>query len=157
MDSRVKDVGEIKTGFLFDIVVDLETPVDVGDGPFGRRILFGAKGGTFEGPKLRGEVLPGGGDWTLFRPDGTMHLDVRLILRTDDGAPIYMTYSGRWVRPPEVRTGKPEEVDPSRYYFRTTVFFETGAQQYAWLNDVVCVASGYLVDGGVAYKVFEVL
>jgi hypothetical protein len=111
---------------------------------------------------LAGDVLPGGGDWAVFRADGAMTLDVRLTLRTSDAALVHMTYSGRWVTPPGLRAqlADPVEkthVDPSRYYFRTNPLFETGAEQYAWLNDIVCVGSGYLIDGGIAYNVYEVL
>ncbi|MGI5170665.1 DUF3237 domain-containing protein [Spirillospora sp. CA-253888] len=161
-DSRVKDVGEIRTEFLFDLVVDLNPPLDFGKGPIGQRVLFGSAGGAFEGPELRGEVLPGGGDWALFRPDGAMLLDVRLTLRTDDGALLHMTYGGRYTTTPELRaevadTAGRHRVDPSRYYFRTNPLFETGAERYAWLNDVVCVGTGYLIEEGVAYKVFRVV
>lgn len=161
-DPRVKDVGEIKTVHLFDMVVDLKPRLDIGDGPMGQRVLFGAAGGTFEGPGLRGEVLAGGGDWTLFRPDGVMTLDVRLTLHTHDDALLHMTYGGRWVTPPDLRAdmadaGKRHQVDPARYYFRTNPLFETGAKRYAWLNDIVCVGSGYLVEGGIAYKVSQVV
>ncbi|WP_279582295.1 DUF3237 domain-containing protein [Fodinicola feengrottensis] len=122
---------------------------------------MGAAGGTFEGPKLKGEVLPGGGDWALFRPDGTMTLDVRLTLRTHDQALVHMTYGGRWVVPAALRNDltdpvKRYQIDPSAYYFRTNPLFETGAPEYAWLNDVVSVGSGYLVEGGIAYKVTEI-
>jgi len=162
MIARVKDVGAVATEHLFDIVIDLVEPVNFGDGPFGRRVLFGAAGGTFEGPRLRGVVLPGGGDWALFRPDGTMALDVRLALRTDDDALVHMTYGGRWTTPTEVRAELADRagrhlVDPARYYFRTAVLFETGAPEYTWLNDVVCVGSGYLVEGGIAYRVSRVV
>lgn len=162
LDSRVKAIGEIKTSHLFDIVVDLQPRQNIGEGPFGRRILFGAAGGTFEGPELRGEVVPGGGDWALFRADGAMILDVRLTLRTHDDALVHMTYGGRWITPHELKADMSDpvrkyQVDPSRYYFRTNPLFETGAPQYAWLNDIVCVGSGYLIDGGVAYKIAKVL
>ncbi|RFU36544.1 DUF3237 domain-containing protein [Actinomadura logoneensis] len=162
-DPRVRDVGEIRTEFLFDIVVDLEPPLDFGAaGPARRRILFGAAGGTFEGPELRGEVLPGGGDWALFRPDGTMLLDVRLSLRTDDGALLNLTYGGRFTTPPELRSAMADParrhlVDPSRYYFRTNPLFETGSERHAWLNDIVCVGTGYLVEGGIAYRISRVV
>ncbi|HEV2672996.1 MAG TPA: DUF3237 domain-containing protein [Aliidongia sp.] len=161
-DPRVKSVGEIETAPLFDIVVDLNPRLNIGAGPFGQRILFGAAGGSFEGPKLHGEVLPGGGDWALFRPDGAMMLDVRLTLRTHDGALIHMTYGGRWVTPPDLRArmADPEgrhQIDPARYYFRTNPLFETGTPAYAWLNDIVSVGSGYLVEGGIAYRVSQVL
>ncbi|WP_037076975.1 DUF3237 domain-containing protein [Pseudonocardia spinosispora] len=154
MDPRIKAVAEIKTVPLFDVVVDLAAPLDFGEGAFGRRILFGATGGSFEGPRLHGTVVAGGGgDWALFRSDGAMLLDVRLTLRTHDDALVHMTYGGRWLTPP--RTGG-EPTGPDDY-FRTNPLFETGSPQYAWLNDIVCVGSGYLVDGGVAYHVSQVL
>lgn|SRR5215472_5893655 len=160
-DSRMKAVGEIKTEHLFDMAVDLHPPLDIGSGPFGKRVLFGAAGGSFVGPRLGGEVLAGGGDSALFRPDGAMLLDVRLTLRTHDDAMVRMTYRGRWIIPPELRAdladpGRRHQIDPARYYFRTNPLFETGASQYAWLNDIVCVGSGYLIEGGVAYKVSQV-
>ena len=49
---------------------------------------------------------------------------------------------------------RPAEV---RYYFRTTPLFETGDARYLWLNDVVAIGSGYLVEGGVAYRVSQVV
>jgi hypothetical protein len=157
-DPRVRDVEAITTEYLFDVVVDLGTPLRIGSG----RTLFGAAGGRFEGPRLRGEVVAGGGDWATFRPDGTMELDVRLTLRTDRDELISMTYGGRWVVPPEVRDEIADQairhlVDPARYYFRTNPLFETNAPNCAWLRDVVCVGSGYLVDGGIAYHVVRVL
>lgn len=161
-DSRVKTLGEIKTVHLFDIAIDLNPRLNIGSGPFGQRVLFGAAGGSFDGTALRGEVLPGGGDWALFRPDGTMTLDVRLTLRTHDAALIHMTYGGRWVIPSELRSDmadpvKRHQIDSARYYFRTNPLFETGARQYAWLNDIVCVGSGYLIEGGIAYKISQVI
>jgi hypothetical protein len=160
-DPRVKDVGDLRTSLLFDMVVDLQPRQNIGDGGLGRRVFFESAGGRFDGPDLQGEVLPGGGDWALFRADGVMSLDVRLSLRARDGALIQMTYGGRWAVPADVRPemAEPQErhtVDPARYYFRTNPLFETGAPAYAWLNDVVCVGIGYLVEGGVAYKVFRV-
>lgn len=160
-DPRFKALGEIRTEHLFDLVVDLNPRLDIGGGPLGRRVLFGSAGGSFDGPRLRGEVLAGGGDWALFRPDGGMALDVRLTLRTHDDALIQLTYGGRWIIPPELRgdladPGKRAGIDPARYYFRTNPLFETGATDYAWLNDIVCVGSGYLVEGGIAYQVSQV-
>lgn len=91
-----------------------------------------------------------------------MTLDVRLTLRTHDDALVHMTYGGRWITPPELRAHladpvKRHQVDPARYYFRTNPLFETGAERYAWLNDIVCIGSGYLVEGGVAYTVSQVV
>jgi hypothetical protein len=60
-------------------------------------------GGTFEGERLSGEVLEGGSDWQTVRTDRATTLDVRLILKTDDGALISMTYRGIRHGPQEVR------------------------------------------------------
>jgi Protein of unknown function (DUF3237) len=161
-DPRVKAISEITTRHLFDMVVDLNPRLEIGTGPLGRRILFGSAGGSFHGSRLHGEVLPGGGDWALFRPDGAMTLDVRLTLHTHDDALVDMTYGGRWVFPSDLRAdladpAKRYHIDPARYYFRTNPLFETGAEHYTWLNDIVCVGSGYLVEGGIAYKLVEVI
>lgn len=161
MDTRVRSIQPITTELLFDIVIDLQPKLNFGAGPYGLRIFYGSAGGTFAGPSVRGEVLPGGGDWTLFRPDGAMSLDVRLGLRTDDGDLIHMTYGGRWIVPDKLRPAIADasslhSIDPSEYYFRTTPLFETGSHRYAWINDAVCIGSGYLVEGGVAYRVFRV-
>ena len=91
-----------------------------------------------------------------------MTLDVRLTLRTQDGALVHMTYGGRLITPAELRgeivdPAKRHLVDPARYYFRTNPLFETGADQYRWLNDIVCAGTGYLVEGGVAYRVAQVM
>ena len=161
-DPRIKSVGDITTAPLFDIVIDLNPRLNIGEGPFGRRILYGAAGGSFSGDSLHGDVIAGGGDWALFRPDGGMALDVRLTLRSHDDALIHMTYGGRWITPPELRADMADpvkrlQIDPARYYFRTNPLFETGATQYAWLNDIVAIGTGYLVEGAVAYKISQVV
>lgn len=71
-DPRIKLLPDVKTELLFDIVINLAPKVDFGVGPLGRRVLYGSAGGTFEGPQLRGAVMPGGGDRTLFRTDGVV-------------------------------------------------------------------------------------
>ena len=90
-------MSEIETEFLFEGRVQLELPpMDVGETPSGNIRIFYIKGGTFEGPKLKGTVLPGGADWVTVRPDGSSHLDVRFCLQTDDGALLYLHWVGRF-------------------------------------------------------------
>ena len=67
---------------------------NIGAGPHGTRVTFPITGGSFEGDRLRGKVLPGGDDWTIKRSDGVVELDLRITLETDDGALIYMTFEG---------------------------------------------------------------
>ena len=147
----------LETEFLFDIEANLEPPLAVGGTPVGGRTIFGVNGGTFEGPRVRGEVLTGG-DWFVMRANGVGELDVRIALRTDDGALVYVTYNGVLDAKPEVmaRVFSGQEIDPAEYYFRTTPRFETGDERYAWLNALVCVGVGRPSVGKVSYRVFAV-
>jgi hypothetical protein len=150
---------EIKTEPLFDITLEVPPPLDLGETPFGRRRIARVVGGAFEGPKMKGRVLDGGGDWLLLRRDGVLQLDVRIALETDDKQHVYMTYRGYRHGPKDVieRLNKGETVDPSLYYFRSTPYFETGSEKYAWLNGVCAVATGARLASGPIYHVFQVL
>jgi hypothetical protein len=90
--------------------------------------------------------------------------DVRLGLKTTDGAVIAMRYTGLIATAPETmrRIGKQEKVDPAEYYFRTLVQFETGAEAYAWLNRCVCIGVGQPASfpsgrHGVWYDIYQIL
>lgn len=150
----------LKTKPLFDLQLNVPQIVDLGDTPMGRRRIATVAGGHFEGERLRGTVLAApGGDWLLLRPDGVLVLDVRLTLRTDDEALIYMAYRGLRHGPAEVmqRLNAGESVDPSSYYFRMTPIFETASQRYAWLNGIVAVGVGRREPTGPVYQIHEVL
>jgi Protein of unknown function (DUF3237) len=116
--------------------------------PQGSRAVATVTGGTFEGERLTG-TLPEGvaaGDWITLRPDRTIKLDVRAVLRTHDGADILVTYTG---------IGRP--ADDGFYEIRTAPLFETGDERYAWLNALQAVGIGRNHDGGVTYEVYELL
>jgi hypothetical protein len=150
----------LKTEFLCELSADLEAPQQIGTTPRGTRHIIYVKGGAFEGPKLKGMVLPGGGDWLLVRPDDASELDVRGTLQTDDGHLIYVQYRGIIHAPPDIlqrmRQGE-RDLDPSRYYFRTTPVFETGSEKYGWINRIVTVGVGRRTVTGVAYRVYAIL
>lgn len=150
---------ELRSRPLFTMTILLEPAQFDGPTPFGRRRIVIIRGGSFEGEKLRGAVLSGGGDWVLIRNDGSLALDVRLTLKTDDGAAILMTYRGYWQGPPDVvaRLAKGEAVDPSLYYFRINPLFETASDKYAWLNNVVAVGVGERLADGPRYTLYEIL
>lgn len=150
---------ELRHEFLCEIVGDLGDPQAIGDTPYGVRVIFPITGGTVQGPRINGEALPFGADWIMLRKDGVGELDVRATIRTEDGALIYVAYRGLLKVAPEVmaRVRAGEEVDPGEYYFRTTPVFETGAPQYAWLNQIVAVGVGMTRPGQVRYKVYQIL
>src|SRR3982075_1116028 len=131
----------------------------IGAVPHGTRVTAPIASGHFEGPRLRGKVLPGGGDWTLLGSDGVLELDLRITLETDDGALIYMTSFGVRHGPPEVLAAlaRGESVDPSEYYFRTAPRFETSAPAYAFLNRLIAIASGDRHATGPIYTINEIL
>ena len=150
----------IETKHLFTMLVEVEMSLQmVGRTPIGERRIAKVTGGSFTGPELNGKILPGGGDWLLLRADGALQLDVRVTLKTDDDALIYMTYRGFRHGPAEVmeRLNAGEEVNPSEYYFRIAPFFETGADSYDWLNRIVAVGAGHRLASGPVYEIFQVL
>jgi hypothetical protein len=126
--------------------------------PFGQRSIHPVTGGTFEGPKLRGTVRAGGGDWLLSSAGGHNELDVRATLETDDGALIYLRYGGvlKVDQALVTRIIGGEDVDHASYYFRTQPRFETGHEKYAWLNALVCIGYGSFGPGWVRYRIFGI-
>ena len=151
---------ELKSRHLFTMTITLHPTEQLGDTPAGNRRVFPVSGGHFSGERLRGTILPhAGSDLLLTRPDGTSQQDVRMILRTDDGALILMTYRGVRHASPEVnaRIARGEPVPGTEYYLRTAPFFETSSQTHAWLNRIVTIGVGERRPEGVVYEVFEIL
>jgi hypothetical protein len=144
---------------LMTLQVAVAAAEKVGAVPYGTRVIAPIASGHFEGPRLRGKVLPGGADWTLLRSDGVLELDLRLVLQTDDGALIQMTSFGLRHGPPEViaALARGERVDPSTYYFRTAPRFETGHARYAFLNRLLAVSTGDRQAEGPIYTIDEIL
>ena len=116
---------------------------DIGSTPQGTLTIFPVTGGSFEGDRLRGKVLAGGGDWVKARGDGTFTLDLRVTLETDDGGLIHMTFTG-------VR-------DDANHYFRTVPRFETAAPKYAFLNRLLAVGIGEIRPEGPVHLIEEIL
>jgi hypothetical protein len=143
---------------LFKAEITLAPPQELDETPQGRRRIIGITGGRFSGERLSGRVLPGGADWQVIRADGVADLDARYTLETEDGALIYVRNRGYRHGPAEVlkRLSAGENVDPSLYYMRTTPRFETGDARYAWLNRMICVATGARRAAAVELEVFEV-
>jgi hypothetical protein len=144
---------------LFIFHIEVKPPSIIGATPGHDRRIGEIAGGRFEGERMRGKILSGGSDWQSLRNDATTTLNVRLVLETDDGALIAMTYLGMRHGPKEVmdRLARGESVSPSEYYMRATPYYETASEKYGWLNRIVSVAYGHRMAGGAIYQVFEVL
>jgi hypothetical protein len=146
---------------LFELNATVERFDDLGETPQGHRMLavVGQGSGSITGNRVRGEVLHGsGGDWLLLRRDGAGQLDVRITIKTDDEALIYMRYEGILAGDGLPRVLGGEAAPPSDYYFRTTPYFETSSEKYAWLNKIAAVGVGQidLSKRWVGYTVYEI-
>src|SRR5215467_8077646 len=153
------EMMELRTKPLFAFQADVAKPNIIGMTPGHDRRVGIVTGGSFEGEPLRGKIHAGGSDWQSLRSDGALTLDVRIIMETDDGHLIGMTYRGMRHGPKEVldRIGRGETVSPSEYYMRAAPFYETSSEKYGWLNRIVSVAYGHRMAGGAIYQVFEIL
>jgi hypothetical protein len=136
---------KLQSEFLIDLILDTQAANNVGSLGV-NRVIVPESGGTFEGPKLKGTVVGPGGDWIVRRPDGSSVLDVRIILQTEDGQKIYMTYRGISVTP-----------QGGAQYWRIVPVFETGSDKYTWLNNIVAVGVHRTMPGKVAYRIFQIL
>jgi len=149
----------METRALMTLAVAVAVPQKIGAVPQGTRTVVPIAGGHCDGPRLRGKILPGGGDWLLLRADGVLELDLRVTLETDDGALIHMASFGLRHGPPEViaALGRGERVDPASYYFRTFPRFETAHPKYAFLNRLVAISTGDRRPEGPIYTIDEIL
>jgi hypothetical protein len=143
---------------LFNMVLRIGESVEIGQTTQGQRRVARVTGGTFDGDRMRGDVLAGE-DWITRRADGVFVLDVRLPLFTADGSHILMRYGGFRHGPEDVmaRLARGEEVSPADYYFRIAPSFEVADGAYGWLGRLLAVGSGRRQRDTVTYQIWEVL
>lgn len=115
--------------FVFDASIKRGDPMDIGQSKFGARRVVNLLGGSFEGPKIKGEIPPGGTSIYVARADGATVVDAQYVLKTSDGALIFTRNGGLIVPGPE---GAPP-------YIRTTASFEAPEGPYDWLNKALFI------------------
>ncbi|MGA2550561.1 MAG: DUF3237 domain-containing protein [Burkholderiaceae bacterium] len=159
LESLPPTLQSVRTRPLFVARLAVRGYVVIGPTPNGFRRVGIVTGGTFEGERLSGEVIDGGSDWQELRKDNATTLDVRIMLKTSDGAFIGMSYQGLRHGSPEdvAKLERGEVVDPERVYFRTNPIFETSAPRYDWINRILAIGIGHRLSDGPVYSVFEVL
>jgi muconolactone delta-isomerase len=153
------DLPEPRLTLVYRLEATLGPPLDLGDTAQGHRRIVALTGGTFTGPELAGELVPGASaDWQLVLPDGTALGDIRYTLRTDGGDLLDVRSRGVRHGSPEVlaRLGRGEPVDPGEYTFRTSTQIETAAPGLDWLNKGVFVSVAARRPAGVAYDTYLV-
>ena len=144
---------------IFSIRCELANILDLGPAPFGHRRVVNILGGPVTGARLSGRVLPGGADWQIVAADGSIDVHARYTIESDAGALIQVDSKGMRHGPADVlaRLGRGEDVDPSLYYFRTVMRFETAHPAMDWLNRILGLARGAREKNAVRLDVYEVL
>jgi hypothetical protein len=144
--------------YLFALQADVGELISMGPAPLGERRVVYIHGGSFAGPQLRGEVL-GGADWQIARSDGVLELDARYAIREAGGGVVQVLSQGYRHGPAEAmaRLARGEDVDPAEYFFRTTMRFETGSPDLAWLNKTIAVATAERKARRVELKAWRLL
>jgi hypothetical protein len=115
---------------IYTAEVEIGERRDLGAALGGHRYMIDILGGSFEGPRLRGRVLPGGADRQWLRPDGVKELDALYEMQTDDGA--VLTVRNRVCI---------DEDAPGGRYVRSVVHITAPNGPHAWLSRRVLVGT----------------
>ena len=116
--------------FVAKLSVSITTPLVIGKTDQGLREVIPIAGGTVEGPRLNGHIVPGGADWCTTRPDGAVEVSARYTLQMNDGAYIGVLNTGVLRRQPD-----------GSWAGRTTPKFEAAAPQYDWMRNCVFIGT----------------
>jgi len=128
--------------YLGTLRAETGTRTVIENGPQGTRTVVQVVGGRFDGPRVKASLQTPAGDWITNRPDGTYKLDVRLTLKTDDGALLLVTYNG---------IGQTTDKGAS---LKIAPLFETGDSRYVWLTRLQAVGVGERVGTTVTYDIY---
>jgi len=126
-----------KFELIYECDATLQPAQEFGKTVEGQRRIIPITGGTFRGPRVRGEVLNGGWDWNLSRSDGASTVEAAYYLKTDDGVLIRVVNRG-------VSSGEPPATDAASgelFFMFTHPSFEAPVGKYDWLNRTMCVGT----------------
>jgi hypothetical protein len=142
--------------FVAEVSAAVAPPQLIGRGATGERRIVPILGGRIEGPRLTGEILPGGADYQLIRADGVAEIEARYTLKLDDGAMVYVVNRGLRHAAPEdmARLLRGDPVPPERVYFRTAPAFETASPEHAWLTRSLFLGLGERRPDSVRVRIF---
>jgi hypothetical protein len=116
----------------------------ISDGPTGTRLISEIVGARFEGERFNASLHGrAAADWAAIEPDGRIKVDVRLTLKTDDEAIVYVAYQGRG--------------HISSAFAYSAPLFETGDERYEWLTRVQAVGKSEFDGTGLSYEIYELV
>jgi hypothetical protein len=143
---------------LMTLTLQVEPIISAGPTPLGEVRVIPFTAGSFEGPDLRGRLLPGGTDWQCVRSDGVLEIRAHYMLETEQGERIEVVSQGiRHARPDVLdRLVRGEPVAASEYYFRTHIRLNTAAPRLEHLNRMLVVSLGERMKSEVHLQLFAV-
>src|SRR5262245_36655251 len=148
-------LSELPVEHLCDFSIDVEPVRAIGTAA-GAQMVFIVKGGTVEGPRLKGEVLPGGGDWVLVGDDRVGRADIRATIKADDGVLLHYTAGGVFRIPADglERLAAGDRLPFEETYLRTTPRFETSDENYRWLSGLTVVTHSQFSPDHVDHRLY---
>lgn len=145
--------------YAFSARVELLAPIEQGVVDGRRMRLVPISGGRVYGPRLTGDVLPGGGDWQAIGDDGLTEVNARYSIKAADGTVIAVENRGLRTASDAVsqQIARGEAVPADAYYFRTAPRFTVGKGPHEWLRRTMFVARGVRLPTHVVIDFYEVL
>lgn len=141
--------------FTFHLVTGDQFPV--GEGPFGVRLVVAVTGGWARGERITGRLVGPSADWVVVGSDGYGQIDVRTQLRTDDGADLFLHYTGSLEMNEALMSASTRQGETAHddQYWYMHLRIESGAAQYQWVNRTLFVGHGRLTSDGPEYEVYR--
>jgi len=128
---EIMQTALLETEYIMTLCAEMDSPQRIDE----TLSIFNVTGGWAKGPKINATVIQPAADWIQSMPDASRRLDVRLTLKTDDGALIYVSYNGVILSTQAARDKqmKGEVVTSDDRYCITAPTFRTSHPKYAWL------------------------
>lgn len=143
--------------FAFEVRVLLGPARHIGHGAGEATEFIPITGGTVDGPRLCGTVLPGG-DWCDKR-GGVWQLDARYLVEADDGAVIDITNRGYYHEEDAAAPAQHDgalQLSEAGVYYRTAPVFRTDAPAHLWLARTVFIGLARGDDSEVSIRFYSV-
>ena len=138
----------VKLIHVTDLTATVGAPLFLGPVAAGLRAIVPIVGGSFDGPRLKGKVVPMGADWALLQPDGSAHVDARYLLEMHDGVLVGIRNRGFC---------RPVEGQDNVFAGQSSPEFEAPiSSPYAWMNDAqfTCTFTSDLSKGEVNLRFY---
>lgn len=143
--------------FAFELRATVNSAMELGETPHGKRVIVPIKGGTFDGPRLKGIILPGGADYQYITMEGQRtELEAIYTIKTDDNVLIHVRNMGLLYNP-KVNTKNRVSHEEKAYFLTAPKFEAPTDSNYDWLNNAIFVCKPEGKKDYISLQVWKVL